>query len=209
MITSLNDHCNSIPSSQEPLLNNRKRRRNRLTEATARDIVYIHSNLKLLQKLQSLDYQEANVKLYVGGRPTFFNVFLRFFQISKKTWLFTFFCVVAHVFSNTGVSSPSGSPAAKSFDAFLGSQMTSPATENPACTLQVCHFTHFLRSRPIIFCLNFLRPHSRPPAALWPQFIKPPEPPISTPLGRLQQLSGTHYSKLFSVVTLLQFLSLG
>ena len=57
MITSLNDHCNSITSSQEPLLNNRKR--NRLTEARARDLVYVHSNLKLLQ---SLDYQEANVE---------------------------------------------------------------------------------------------------------------------------------------------------
>jgi len=38
------------------------RKRNRLTEARDRDIVYIHSNLKLLQKLQSLDYQEANVE---------------------------------------------------------------------------------------------------------------------------------------------------
>ena len=62
MITSLSDHCNSIPSSQEPLLNNRKRRPNRLTEARARDLVYVHSNLKLLQKLQSLDYQEANIE---------------------------------------------------------------------------------------------------------------------------------------------------
>jgi len=54
--TSINDHCNSIPSSQEPLLNNRKR--NHLTEARARDLVYVHSN----QKLQSLEYQEANVE---------------------------------------------------------------------------------------------------------------------------------------------------
>ena len=40
------------------------RKRNRLTEARARDLVYVavHSNLKLLQKLQSLDYQEANVE---------------------------------------------------------------------------------------------------------------------------------------------------
>ena len=60
MITSLSDHCNSIPSSQEPLLNNRKRKR--LTEARARDLVFVHSNLKLLQKLQSLDYQETNVE---------------------------------------------------------------------------------------------------------------------------------------------------
>ena len=32
---------------------------------------------------------------------TFLNVFLRFFWISKKTWLSTFSWVVAHVFSNT------------------------------------------------------------------------------------------------------------
>ena len=32
------------------------------TEARARDLVYVRSNLKLLQKLQSLDYQEANVE---------------------------------------------------------------------------------------------------------------------------------------------------
>jgi len=38
------------------------RKRNRLTEARARDLVYVRSNLKLLQKLQSLDYQEANVE---------------------------------------------------------------------------------------------------------------------------------------------------
>ena len=38
------------------------RKRNRLTEARARDLVYVHSNLKLLQTLQSLDYQEANVE---------------------------------------------------------------------------------------------------------------------------------------------------
>jgi len=31
------------------------RKRNRLTEARARDLVYVHSNLKLSQKLQSLD----------------------------------------------------------------------------------------------------------------------------------------------------------
>ena len=38
------------------------RKRNRLTEARARDLVYVHSNLKLLQKLQLLDYQESNVE---------------------------------------------------------------------------------------------------------------------------------------------------
>jgi len=32
---------------------------------------------------------------------TFFNVFLTFFSKSKKTWLFTFFWVVAHVFPNS------------------------------------------------------------------------------------------------------------
>lgn len=36
--------------------------RNRLTEARSRDLVYVHSNLKLLQKLRSLDYQEAAVE---------------------------------------------------------------------------------------------------------------------------------------------------
>ena len=70
MIASLNGHCNSIPSSQEPLLNILADRINRseqnyrrdVTEARARDLVYVYSNLKLLQKLQSLDYQEANVE---------------------------------------------------------------------------------------------------------------------------------------------------
>jgi len=38
------------------------KKRNRLTEARARDLVYVHSNLKLLHKMQSLDYQEANVE---------------------------------------------------------------------------------------------------------------------------------------------------
>jgi len=38
------------------------RKRNRLTEARACDLVYVHLNLKLLQKLQSLNYQEANVE---------------------------------------------------------------------------------------------------------------------------------------------------
>jgi len=33
--------------------------------------------------------------------------------------------------------------AAKSFDAFLCSQMTSPAMENRVCTVQVYHFAHF------------------------------------------------------------------
>ena len=33
-----------------------------MTEARARDLVYVHSNLKLLQMLQLLNYQEANVE---------------------------------------------------------------------------------------------------------------------------------------------------
>jgi len=81
--TSLSDHCNSVPRSasvihSEPLLNIlvarsqsklqtrpkkiHNRKRNRLTEARARDLVYVHSNLKLLQKPQSLEYQEANIE---------------------------------------------------------------------------------------------------------------------------------------------------
>jgi len=38
------------------------RKGNRLTEVRAHDLVYVHSSLKLLQKLQSLDYQEANIE---------------------------------------------------------------------------------------------------------------------------------------------------
>jgi len=69
--TSLSDHCNSIPSSRSVIHSERNwstydfthnRKRNRLTEARARDLVYDHSNLKLLQKLQPLDYQEANIE---------------------------------------------------------------------------------------------------------------------------------------------------
>ena len=41
-----------------------------------------------------------------------------------------------------GVSSPSGVPQPPRV-LMLCSQMTSPAIENPACTVQVCHFTHF------------------------------------------------------------------
>ena len=43
----------------------------------------------------------------------------------------------------SGVSSPSGVPSCQSFWCFLCSQMTSPVIENPACTAQVYHFTHF------------------------------------------------------------------
>jgi len=69
--TSLSDHCNSVPRSASVIhvernwstydfIHNRKR--NRLTEARAHDLVYVHSNLKLSQKLQSLEYQEANIE---------------------------------------------------------------------------------------------------------------------------------------------------
>jgi len=43
------------------------------------------------------------VKLYVGGRPTFFVYFFTFF-FRLKTWSFYVFWVVAHVFSNTAVN---------------------------------------------------------------------------------------------------------
>ena len=46
---------------------------------------------------------------------------------------------------------PMGSPSRQELWRPLWSQMTSPAIANPACTVQVCHFTHFLRSRLIIF----------------------------------------------------------
>jgi len=42
-------------------IHNRKRSLT-VWQARARDFVYVHTNLKLLQKLQSLDYQEANVE---------------------------------------------------------------------------------------------------------------------------------------------------
>ena len=38
------------------------KRRNRLTEERARDLVYVHSNLTLLQKIEATDYVEANVQ---------------------------------------------------------------------------------------------------------------------------------------------------
>ena len=65
--TSLTDHTHTSSSSAAELnwstydfIFNRKR--NRLTEARARDLVYVQSNLKLLQKLQSLEYQAANIE---------------------------------------------------------------------------------------------------------------------------------------------------
>jgi len=62
--TSLSDHSSSSSAAERNwstyhFIHNRKRKR--LTEARARDRVYVHSNLKLLQKLQSLEYQEANI----------------------------------------------------------------------------------------------------------------------------------------------------
>ena len=54
------DRSEQIIWSTYDFIHNRKR--NRLTEARARDLVYVHSNLKLLQKLRSLDYQEANIE---------------------------------------------------------------------------------------------------------------------------------------------------
>ena len=49
--TSLSDHCNWVPSSPES---------DPFWATAERDLVYVHSNLKLLKKLQSLDDQEAN-----------------------------------------------------------------------------------------------------------------------------------------------------
>jgi hypothetical protein len=37
-------------------------RRNRLTHARARDLVYVHSNLRLLQKIKAVDYTETTVE---------------------------------------------------------------------------------------------------------------------------------------------------
>ena len=36
--------------------------RNRLTEARARDLVYVHSNLRLLKHIEAVDYTETNVQ---------------------------------------------------------------------------------------------------------------------------------------------------
>ena len=63
--TSFSDHTSSASAAERNLstydfIHNRKR--DRLTEARARDLVYVYSNLKLLQKLQSLEYQEANIE---------------------------------------------------------------------------------------------------------------------------------------------------
>jgi len=57
--------------------------------------------------------------------------------------------------------------------------MTSSATENRVCTVQVCHFTHFCHARK-------KRYSSGPPGARGPRFVEPPEPPVSTPLHGTQ-----------------------
>ena len=38
------------------------KKRNRLTEARAKDLIYVHSNLKLLQKITAVDYTEATIE---------------------------------------------------------------------------------------------------------------------------------------------------
>jgi hypothetical protein len=38
------------------------KKRNRLTEARARDLVYVHSNLRLVEKISAVDYSEATVE---------------------------------------------------------------------------------------------------------------------------------------------------
>jgi len=38
------------------------KKRNRLTEAKARDLVYVHSNLRLLKHIEAVDYTETTVQ---------------------------------------------------------------------------------------------------------------------------------------------------
>ena len=38
------------------------KKRNRLTEAKARDLVYVHSNLRLLKCIEAVDYTETTVQ---------------------------------------------------------------------------------------------------------------------------------------------------
>jgi len=38
------------------------KKRNRLTEAKARDLVYVHSNLRLLKHIDAVDYTETTVQ---------------------------------------------------------------------------------------------------------------------------------------------------
>jgi len=70
------------------------------------------------------------------------------------------------------VSSPSEVPQPLRVLVLLCSQMTSPGILNPACTVQVCHFTHFC---------NFCGP-TRDPQELGARFNEPPERSVSTPL---------------------------
>jgi hypothetical protein len=38
------------------------KKRNRLTEDRARDLVYVHSNLRLVQQVKAVDYTETNIQ---------------------------------------------------------------------------------------------------------------------------------------------------
>jgi len=38
------------------------KKRNRLTEEKARDLVYVHSNLRVVQKIEAVNYTETNVQ---------------------------------------------------------------------------------------------------------------------------------------------------
>lgn len=38
------------------------KKRNKLTDARARDLVYVHSNLRLVDKISAVDYTEATVE---------------------------------------------------------------------------------------------------------------------------------------------------
>ena len=53
----------------------------------------------------------------------------------------------------SGVSSPSGVPSRQEFWCFLWSQMTCSATENSACTVQVCHFTSHIFEKQAYYFL--------------------------------------------------------
>jgi len=55
-----------------------------------------------------------------------------------------------------------GDPQPPTVLMFLCSQMTSPAIENPACTVQMCHFTHFCPSCKSDSSIAGLDHHSQP-----------------------------------------------
>ena len=71
--TSLSDHCNSIPSS--------------------RSVIHSEPSLNIL--VDRIDRSEQIIY-----KLNYMYVFYVFFQ-NPKTWLFTFFWVVAHVFPNS------------------------------------------------------------------------------------------------------------